>query len=173
MNENITPIPAEEAPAAEPAEIPAPPKKLGMKWHHFLCFILPFSGIMGTISALILLIFMIADGFSSLQFLLEQTTMVYVVCEVLKFLTLLVTCILMILAWVGLHKFRRGSPRFYMAVLAFYTVTISLLTAVYEISINTSAGWVLVSVLPGLAIQGIYIWLNSIYFRKRAHLYVN
>ena len=163
MEENMNPISVEkEAPAPE-----AP--KLGMKWHSFLCFWLPFTGIMGIIGA----IFAAVSTSLMINSLLDMNSIGYIVSEYMRYFFILVFGILMILAWVGLHKFRRGAPKFFLLQSGLYTLALSIPTLISNLAIGIPTGEALLLLLPPYVGKGVYLWLNHIYFRKRAHLYVN
>ncbi len=162
MEENTTPISVEEAPVSN-----AP--KLGMKWHGFLCFWLPFSGITGIIASILALI----STSLTIHSILDKNPAVYVVGEYMRYILLLVFSILLIIAWVGLHKFRRGAPRFYMLLSGLYTLAISVPTVISNLTLGIPMLQSVLLILPSCVFKAIYLWLNHIYFRKRAHLYIN
>lgn len=172
MEENTTLIPVEEetvlSPEAEEAPAPETPK-LGMKWHGFLCFWLPFSGITGIIGSIVALI----STSLMINSLLDKNPAEYIVSEYIRYILLLAFSILMIIVWVGLHKFRRGAPKFYMLLSGLYTLAMSVPSVISNLTLGIPIAQALLLLLPSYVFQAIYLWLNHIYFRKRAHLYVN
>lgn len=143
--------------------------KLGMKWHGFLCFWLPFSGITGILGS----IFSLAGTIFTADSHLERYAPGYVAFEYFRYTVLLIFGVLLIIAWVGLHKFRKGAPRFYILLSGVYALIMTVLMVFTMIFIGTPVQTACLFTLPALVVSGMYLWLNHIYFRKRAHLYIN
>lgn len=166
MEENITPIPVEEEtvllPEAEDVPTPEAPK-LGMKWHHFLSGWLLWIGGAGILFSLIGIVLYIVNRNMylpvDLTFLILQNVLT------------LGICVLVIRAWQDLEHYRKTGPKRYMAQYGI-GVTANILLDMIECAVRGLPMFD-ISILISLAWAALFLHWNAVYFRKRAHLYVN
>jgi len=153
--------------AAEP-EAPAPEApKPGMKWHSFLCGWLLIMGTLSILLSAIGIILYLLTGPKAYEFLSPGLF----ACSILRNVITIGCSILMLWAGLGLRRFRKRGPWLYMLQLGPYAVLSNLLDMVERALSDLPAFHY--SVPVNLVIVGVFLWLNHIYFRKRAHLYVN
>ena len=156
MEENTTPISVEEAPASNA-------HKLGMKWHHFLSGWLLWIGGAGILFSLIGIVLYIVNA--------EMYPPVDLTFLILKNVLTLGICVLVIRAWQDLEHFRKTGPRRYMAQHGI-GITANLLLDMIECAVKGLPIFN-ISILINLAVTALFLHWNAVYFRKRAHLYVN
>lgn len=153
--------------AAE-SEAPSPEApKLGMKWHSFLCGWLLIMGILGILLSAIGIVLYLLTGPEAYEFLSPGLF----ACAILRNVITIGCGVLMIFAWLDLSNFRKDGPRLYMFQYGLYVVLSSILDMVE----NGLSGQPVFpfSMLTPFVVAAVFLWLNHIYFRKRAHLYVN
>lgn len=153
--------------AAEPeSSVPEAPK-LGMKWHSFLCGWLLIMGILVILLSAIGIILYLVTGPEAYEFLSPGLF----ACSILQDVIMIGRGVLMIFAWLDLSNFRKNGPRLYMFQYGLYVVLSSILNMVE----NGLSGQPVFpfSMLTPFVVAAVFLWLNHIYFRKRAHLYVN
>lgn len=153
--------------AAEP-EDPAPEApKLGMKWHHFLSGWLLWIGIAGILSSIIGIILCLATP----ELLIPLYTPVDLTFSILQFILTIGISILVIRAWLDLEHYRKAGPKRYMAQYGI-SVTAGILLGMVESGVKGLPVFDF-SIVINLAIAALFLHWNAVYFRKRAHLYVN
>lgn len=159
-NENVCPA----CGSAAETEAPAPEApKLGMRWHHFLSGWLLWIGIAGILFSVIGIVIYLCSPV--LYTPVDRTF------NILQNILTIGVSILVIRAWVDLEHFRKTGPRRYMAQYGI-SVTAGILLGMIESAVR---GFPLFdySILTNLIVAAVFLRLNAVYFRKRAHLYVN
>ena len=153
--------------AAEP-EITAPEApKLGMKWHSFLCGWLLIIGTLSILLSAIGIVLYLLTGPEAYDALSPGLF----VCSILQNVIAIGCGVLMIFAWLDLSNFRRTGPRLYMFQFGLYFVLSNVLDMV-ERGLGGQPVFSFSLLIP-FVIAAVFLWLNHVYFRKRAHLYIN
>lgn len=153
--------------AAKPETSAPETPKLGMKWHNFLCGWLLIAGILGILLSAIGIVLYLLTGPEAYAFLSPGLF----VCSILRNILTIGCGVLMIFAWLDLSNFRKTGPRLYMFQFGLYFVLSNILEMV-ERGLGGQPVFSF-SMLTPFVIAAVFLWLNHIYFRKRAHLYVN
>lgn len=145
------------------SEAPRP----GMKWHSFLCGWLLIVGGLG------LILSVIGYGLSifSRPRAMEHLSPALFACFLAQGLITMGCSALMLWAGRELRRFRKRGLRLYMLQLGLYAILSNLLDTVERALGGLPAFHY--SVPVNLVIVGVFLWLNHLYFRRRAHLYVN
>ena len=139
----------------------------GMKWHNFLKFWLPFSGILSLACLPIEIVLELQNAFTYTEYYTPAMTTWNIVQSVFN------GCcgVLMLIVWRALVNFRESAPRLFMAQYAIRFFGGLLLAMV----VNVAEGGPLYRNYMELdpVIAALFLWANDVYFRKRAHLYIN
>lgn len=149
---------------------PAPEQTLpepGMKWYNFLRFWLPFSGILAIVTMPIDIVLQLQMAATYTEYYTPAMTGWNIVQSVFN-----AGCGgLMLVAWRALVHRRERAPQLYMAQYAIYFFCSLVLTMVT----NVAGGEPLYQdyMALDLVIAALFLWANEVYFRKRAHLFVN
>ena len=139
----------------------------GMKWYGFLKFWLPFSGILAIVTMPVHIVLQL----QMTAIYTEYYSTAMTVCSILQDLCRAACGGLMLVVWRAMVNFRERAPRLYMAQYAIYFFASLVLTMIG----NVAGGDPLYQdyMALDLVIAALFLWANEVYFRKRAHLFIN